>query len=154
MPIDVLVDGCLGVILEQNPSPANGLGGIDEHPLSTCIPVFLGLFRDLVLVVQDHILFGGVLLAVRVDGVEARPRSLCHNFAQGCGSVQLRSVVFVVHSSQHFLCAQKLLLGKRPPDPIDGDGAVVLNELGVDPRRQRFRDGVLVGLCRRRCRRR
>ena len=83
-PVDVLVDGSLGVVLEQYPGPTNGLGSIDEHPVSFDVPFFLCLLGDLVLVVQDELLLGGILFAARVDCVETGPNSLCHNFPEGC----------------------------------------------------------------------
>ena len=155
-PIDVLVDGGFRVILEQNPSPTYRLCRVDEHPLSFDIPFLLCLLGDLVLVVQDELLLGRILLAVRIDRVEASPDSLCHDFPQRCRSIKFGCMMFVVHPCEYLLGAKQKLLRKDSTYPVEGNGVIVFDQLGVDPRWQSFRDIVFVRLCRsnwlRRCR--
>ena len=148
-PIDVLVDGGLRVILEQDPGPTYSLCGVDEHPLSFDIPFLLCLLGDLVLVIQDELLLGRILLAVRIDRVEASPDSLCHDFPQGCRSIEFGGMMFVVHSCEYLLGSKQELLREDSTYPVEGDRVVVLDQLGVDPGWQSFGDIVLVRLCRR-----
>ena len=75
-PTDVLIDDGLGTILDEDPSPVYRFDGIDEHPLSADIPVFLGFLGDIIPIVDDQLLFGGILFTIRVGRVEARPNSM------------------------------------------------------------------------------
>ena len=133
-PIDVLVDGGLGVVLEQYPSPTDSLCGIDEHPLSFDVPFLLCLLGDLVLVIQDEFLLRRVLLAVRIDRVETSPNSLCHDLPQRCRGIELGGMMFVVHSCEYLLGAKQELLWEDSAYPVEGDGVVVLDQLRAHSR--------------------
>ena len=148
-PIDILVDGGLGVVLEQYPSPTDSLRGIDEHPLSFNVPFFLCLLGDLVLVVQDKLLLRRILLAVRVDRVETGPNSLCHDLPQRCRGVELGGMMFVVHACEYLFGAKQELLWENSAYPVKSDRVVVFDQLRAHSRWQSFGDIVLIGLGRR-----
>ena len=57
--------------------------------------------------------------------------------------------MFMVHSCEYLLGAKQELLREDSTYPIEGDGVVVLDQLGVDPGWQSFGDIVFVRLCRR-----
>ena len=77
----------------------------------------MSFFGDLVLVVEDQLLLGGVLFAIRVDRVKARPHTLRHNLTQRSGGVEFGSLMFVVHSCHDLLCSKELLLVPHAPSP-------------------------------------
>ena len=143
-PVDVLVDRVLGAILEENPGPSDRLDGIVEHPLSTNISVFRSLLRDVILVVEDEPFLGGVTFPVRADRVKARPHSLGHDLAEGCGCIHLRGVVLVLHACQHLLGPHQLFLGELSSVCVDRDLVIVLEECRVNRSWERLRDGVFV----------
>ena len=99
------------------------------------VPI-LGLLDDeLARAVQRDLAVDVVLLSCGTDRAEGRDDSVCHDLAEGDGSVMFGDRMFVVHTGQNFVGPEQDLLGEVPLLAVHGDTVVVLYERGVDPGR-------------------